>query len=42
MHTSMLWVPEGAPTPAPAQEVDVQRPLTFVEPDRVIEAPTRE
>jgi alanine racemase len=39
MHTSMLWVPDGAQTPSPGQEVDVQQPLTFVEPDRIIEEP---
>jgi alanine racemase len=38
MHTSMLWVPEGAPAPLAGDDVDVQQPLTFVTPDRVVEA----
>lgn len=35
MHTSMLHVPAGDPCPAPGDVVDVQRPLTQVQPDRV-------
>jgi alanine racemase len=38
MHTSMLWVPDGAPAPGVGDGVDVQQPLTFVTPDRVVEA----
>jgi alanine racemase len=37
MHTSMVWVPGGAPCPRPGDEVDVQQPLTFVTPDRLRE-----
>lgn len=36
MHTSMLFVPAGAPTPAVGDNVDVQRPLITVMPDDVI------
>lgn len=36
MHTSMLFVPAGAPTPVVGDNVDVQRPLTTVMPDDVI------
>lgn len=35
MHTSMLHVPAGEPCPAPGDVVDVQRPLTQVQPDRL-------
>jgi alanine racemase len=38
MHTSMLWVPAGAPTPRAGDVVDVQQPLTFVTPDRIVDA----
>jgi alanine racemase len=37
MHTSMLWVPDGEPAPAVGDDVDVQQPLTFVTPDRVVD-----
>jgi len=37
MHTSMVWVPDGAPCPTEGDEVDVQVPLTYVHPDRVRE-----
>jgi alanine racemase len=40
MHTSMVWVPPGDPAPAPGDAVDVQQPLTFVTPDRVVETTT--
>jgi len=35
MHTSMLWVADGAPCPAIGDWVDVQQPLTRVAPDVV-------
>jgi alanine racemase len=38
MHTAMAWVPAGAPCPRPGDDVDVQQPLTFVTPDRIVEA----
>ena len=37
MHTSMAFVPAGAPLPGVGDEVDVQRPLTQTWPDRVVE-----
>jgi alanine racemase len=37
MHTSMVWVPAGQPTPEAGDAVDVQQPLTFVTPDRIID-----
>jgi hypothetical protein len=37
MHTSMLWLPAGAPCPAVGDEVDVQVPLTYVSVDRLLE-----
>ena len=36
MHTSILFVPSGAPCPAIGDVVDVQRPLTTVSVDEVI------
>lgn len=36
MHTSMAFVPAGRPGPRVGQFVDVQRPLTMVEPDVVV------
>lgn len=35
MHVSMLWVPDGDPTPLPGDEVDVQRPLIQTAVDRI-------
>jgi hypothetical protein len=35
MHTSMLFVPAGAPSPEPGDRVEVQQPLTRVWPDKV-------
>lgn len=35
MHVSMLWVPQGEPTPLPGDEVDVQRPLIHTSVDRI-------
>ena len=35
MHVSMVFVPAGDPTPAPGDEVDVQRPLISTQPDRI-------
>jgi len=35
MHTSMVWVPDGAPCPAVGDDVDVQVPLTYITPDGV-------
>jgi hypothetical protein len=35
MHVAMAFVPDGDPCPAIGDEVDVQRPLTQVWPDRV-------
>jgi alanine racemase len=37
MHTSMVWIPSGEPVPTVGDEVDVQVPLTYVQPDRVQE-----
>ena len=37
MHTSMLFVAAGEPLPAVGDEVDVQRPLTQVWIDRIVE-----
>jgi alanine racemase len=37
MHTSMVWVPGGTPSPRRGDAVDVQQPLTFVTPDRIVE-----
>jgi alanine racemase len=37
MHTSMLFVATGEPLPAVGDEVDVQRPLTQVWIDRIVE-----
>jgi alanine racemase len=36
MHTSMLFVPSGAPCPDRGNRVEVQQPLTRVWPDRVV------
>jgi alanine racemase len=36
MHVAMAFVPAGDPLPAFGDEVDVQRPLTQVWPDRVV------
>ncbi len=36
MHTTIAFVPDGAPCPRPGKVVDVQRPLTQVHPDRVV------
>ena len=36
MHTSMAFVPSGEPLPCPGELVDVQRPLTTPEPDRIV------
>jgi alanine racemase len=36
MHVAMAFVPTGDPCPAIGDEVDVQRPLTQVWPDRVV------
>jgi len=38
MHTSMVWVPPGAPGPDAGDEVDVQVPLTHVTVDRLLMA----
>ncbi len=35
MHTSMAFVPAGQPVPQPGEWVDVQRPLTMTEVDRI-------
>ncbi|MEX2627644.1 MAG: alanine racemase [Ilumatobacteraceae bacterium] len=35
MHTSMAFVPDGAPVPAIGERVDVQRPLTMTAVDEV-------
>jgi hypothetical protein len=35
MHTSMAFVPEGAPLPAIGDRVDLQRPLTMTTVDLV-------
>jgi alanine racemase len=35
MHTSMVVVPEGDPLPEPGDRVDVQRPLTMTNVDRI-------
>jgi hypothetical protein len=35
MHTSMVWVPDGAPCPLVGDDVDVQVPLTHIAPDGV-------
>ena len=35
MHTSMVFVPTGAPCPAVGDAVDVQRPLTMVAVDEL-------
>jgi alanine racemase len=35
MHTSMAFVPRGAPCPNPGDEVDLQRPLINTQVDRV-------
>ncbi len=35
MHTSIAVVPLGEPCPHPGERVDVQSPLTTVQPDRV-------
>ena len=37
MHTAMLFVPEGDPTPSIGQQVDVQHPLTMTLVDRIVE-----
>ena len=37
MHTSMLHVPSGGACPEPGDHVDVQRPLTRVAPDRILD-----
>ncbi len=37
MHTSMLFVAAGEPLPAVGDEIDVQRPLTQVSIDRIVE-----
>lgn len=36
MHTSMVFVPVGAPRPAIGDSVDVQNPLIWVTPDQII------
>ncbi|MEZ5256148.1 MAG: hypothetical protein R2705_04465 [Ilumatobacteraceae bacterium] len=36
MHTSMVLVPDGDPTPRVGEVVDVQRPLTQTVPDRIV------
>jgi alanine racemase len=36
MHTSMTFVPDGNPTPRVGETVDVQRPLTQTQVDRVV------
>jgi hypothetical protein len=36
MHTSMLCVPSGEPTPAIGDWLDVQRPLTSITADEVV------
>jgi len=35
MHTSLCFVPHGAPTPAIGDDVDVQRPLISTLVDRI-------
>ena len=37
MHTAMLFVPDGDPTPQVGDQVDVQHPLTMTLVDRIIE-----
>ena len=36
MHTSIALVPEDAACPRVGEVVDVQRPLTQVQPDRIV------
>ena len=37
MHTTVAFVPAGQPVPTVGESVDVQRPLTFVRPDVILE-----
>jgi alanine racemase len=37
MHSSLLFVPDGGPLPGIGDELDLQRPLTQVYPDRLVE-----
>ena len=36
MHTSMVFVPSGDPTPRPGERIDVQRPLISTAVDEIV------